>query len=220
MSVSGDDSAEGAGATALPDEAWVTALAALDVMGPATLHALVVRHGPRGAWSAVRSGRVRRGDPAGSANAEVPAPGGRRSGPSWQARAARIDPVALWRHTSRRGSGWCAAPAPASRLRWSTTRPPAILFVAGDPDALVGPRVAIVGATAPVRLRHRDLSPISRGRGQRRERPRARHRRRRAPGCARRRRRPPIAIVGSGLDVVYPRRHAALWQAVRPGVWC
>ena len=25
---------------------------------------------------------------------------------------------------------------------------------------------------------------------------------------------PPVGVVGSGLDVVYPRRHAALWQAV------
>jgi DNA processing protein len=92
--------------------------------------------------------------------------------------------------------------------------PPAVLFHRGDLDALGGPRVAVVGTRRCTRY-GRDVA-VELGEGLS------------AAGVAvvsglalgidaaahvgaRRAATPPIGVVGSGLDVVYPRANAALW---------
>ena len=80
---------------------------------------------------------------------------------------------------------------------------------------------ATAPATARPRLRARRATSSAAGVCGR-VGPRPRHRRRRPRGRARRRgRRHPIAVVGSGLDVVYPRRNgAAVAAGRRQRAWC
>ena len=72
-------------------------------------------------------------------------------------------------------------------------------------------------AGAPVRRRVRARARPRAHRRRRRGgvRPRARHRRRRPPRRARGGRPSRSAVVGSGLDVVYPAKHRDLWGRVR-----
>ena len=81
-----------------------------------------------------------------------------------------------------------------------------------------GPRVAVVGTRAATPHGLADAHEIGvafgRGRRHRGERARDRHRRRRARGALEGGG-GVIGVVATGLDVVYPRRHAALFGAVR-----
>jgi len=120
-----------------------------------------------------------------------------------------------------------AAAGVAIRLRGSPEYPaqlapdheaPAVLFTVGSLDALERPRVAIVGTRRCTNY-GRDvarelgrflaeagvcvLSGLALGIDG------AAHEGALAGGAA-----PPVAVVGSGLDVVYPRRHARLWDRV------
>src|SRR5205807_444263 len=96
--------------------------------------------------------------------------------------------------------------------------PPAVLFRQGHPDAFDGPRVAIVGARRCTqygreiaRQLGRDLaaSGIRVVSGLALGIDGAAHEGALAAAGA-----PPIAVVGSGLDVIYPARHRELWAAV------
>lgn len=210
------------GVADLPDEAWVTALAALDLMGPARLNALVDHYGPAGAWQAVRTGRVRRDGPPPVLDALGAR--GRVDLDRWRAGAAAIDPAVVWHAHVRAGIGVAVRQGAGfpSALR-DDPLPPAVVFIDGDPDALVGPRVAIVGTRDCTRYGHdvaRDLGgELSRAgvgviSGLALGIDGAAHRGALDAGGA-----PPIAVVGCGLDVVYPRRHDELWRAVvRTGV--
>jgi len=97
--------------------------------------------------------------------------------------------------------------------------PPAILFARGDPSVLDGRRVAIVGTRRCTRYGRdvaydlgRDLasSGVRVVSGLALGVDGAAHRGAlAATGGA-----PPVAVVGSGLDVVYPPGHRALWEQV------
>lgn len=113
--------------------------------------------------------------------------------------------------------------------------PPPLLFHRGSLAALAGPRVAIVGARDCTRYGREVAHELGRDLGSRGVRivsglalgiDGAAHggalaaagavgggERQAGAGavCAVG---PPVAVVGSGLDVVYPRRHARLWQQV------
>jgi DNA processing protein len=95
---------------------------------------------------------------------------------------------------------------------------PAVLFSRGDIDSLNGPRVAVVGTRSATHYGEdvaaelgRDLagagvavvSGLALGIDG------AAHHGALAAGSA-----PPVGVVASGLDVVYPRRHAWLWDQV------
>ncbi|MEZ5141329.1 MAG: DNA-processing protein DprA [Acidimicrobiales bacterium] len=137
----------------------------------------------------------------------------------WQDAARAVDPEQRWREHVEAGVGIAlrgqrAYPTPFA----DDPTPPPILYWRGDPDAAVGTRVAVVGTRRCSRYGHdlaeelgADLSDagVSVVSGLALGIDGAAHRGALAVQGA-----PPIAVVGSGLDVVYPKRHAALWAAV------
>ena len=214
----GDEQVGGAPARdgALPDEAWVTALTSLDGMGPARLRSLLRTYGhPEAAWRSVASGRAT----AAPALAELLGPAADAVGAAWIRAARDLDPAACWRRHVDAGIGVAIGSSPSyPRAFVDDPEPPAIVFIAGDPDAVVGPRVAIVGTRDCTRYGHdvarqlgRDLSDagVSVVSGLAMGIDGAAH-----SGALDTEGAPPVAVVGSGLDVVYPRRHRSLWQRV------
>jgi DNA processing protein len=205
--------------SALPDEAHVAALARLPRVGPARLRAMLDRYGPRGAWNAVRAGTV---DPV-----VVVSPG--RDDPrqlvaTWRRSAAAIEPGAYWQAHLDAGIGVAARgssafPAPLA----DDDDPPAVIFWQGDLDHLAGVRAAVVGTRRATRygldvahdlggcLAEAGVAVVS---GLALGIDGAAHAGALAAEAA-----PPIAVVGSGLDRVYPREHGPLWrQVARTGV--
>ena len=179
----------------LPPEAYAAALAALPGVGPAKLSRLLACGDPVEAWR--RASAERRPRPSDDVVA-----GG------WaalQAAGVGVSVVGL--------PGY--PPALAADLE-----APAVLFTKGDVAAIEGRRVAIVGTRNCTRYGRevafelgRDLaaegirvvSGLALGIDG------AAHAGALAagPGAG-----PPVAVVGSGVDVVYPRRHEHLWRQV------
>ncbi len=200
--------------TPLPPAAWVAALAGLPGMGPARLAAVLHRWPPDGAWQEVAAGRAHH-DPVVAVTARIPELQASR----WRTAAQQTDVAAAWE--AHRAAGVAVrtpgdAGFPAVLIE--DPEPPAVLFSKGTLCALHRPRVAIVGtrrctwagrsiaaelgaglATAGVCV----VSGLALGIDG------AAHRGALAAKAA-----PPVAVVGTGLDVVYPRRNAALWEAV------
>ncbi len=213
----GEHSRSGKGATGpegLPPEAWAAALAGLPAMGPARLRAVLGTWAPAEAWARVVAGAgcsrpavaiVCRPDPAGLAA-------------RWRIEAGRVSVPELWTAHHRAGVAVMLPGGPGfpAELR-ADPDPPAILFARGDPTVLDGRRVAIVGTRCCTRYGRdvayelgcdlaasgvRVVSGLALGIDG------AAHRGALAGGS------PPVAIVGSGLDVVYPPSHRALWEQV------
>jgi len=206
---------------ALPPEAWVTALVSLEGMGPARLRALGACFGePRSSWEQVQRGKVHRHPEMAAVMGQRPD----RIAALWAADAALIDPAVFWRRHVDAGVGVVVQGGPAyPDLLAADPDPPVILFQLGDPDVVVGPRVAIVGTRDCTRYGHElafelagDLSAagVSIVSGLALGIDSAAH-----AGAVEVDGAPPIAVVGSGLDVIYPRRNGPLWREVaRRGV--
>jgi len=201
----------------LPDEAWVTALATLPRMGPTRLNALLDHVDPWEAWRSVCADVVLLG--AGHRLRSALGPGADDLVRLWQREANRCDPEALWRAHVDAGIGVAIRTSVAYPTAFiDDIDPPAVMFFQGDPDALVGPRVAIVGTRDCTRygydvarrfgaeLSEAGVSIIS---GLALGIDGAAH-----AGALDVEGAPPIAVVGSGLDVIYPRHNAALWRGV------
>jgi DNA processing protein len=197
-----------AGGRASADARWLVALGSLPGMGPARLRLVLDGRDAEQAWHEVRVGFI-----------GVP----EALRVSWASAARRIDVDARWAEHRTLGvqvlqpgvTGWPS-------VLDDDPEPPALLFVRGDPSVLEGPRVAIVGtrrcsytgrevarelgrdlASAGVRV----VSGLALGIDG------AAHQGALAAGG------PPVGVVGTGLDVVYPRRHEQLWGDVgRAGV--
>jgi DNA processing protein len=180
------------------DDAFAVAVASLPGMGPSRLRALLDRHPPAEAWARVRAGAA--GDPW------------RRAAVAFDVEAAAAAHVAAGVQVCRLG----AAGYPP-RLA-EDPEAPAVLFAQGDPSVVASPAVAVVGTR---RCTHA-------GRGVAREMGEAlaaagahvvsglalgidgaAHEGALAAAAG-----APVGVVGSGLDVVYPRRHASLWERV------
>jgi DNA processing protein len=202
-------------AAALPAVAWLVALAGLPKMGPARLLALSLLHEPAEAWRLVASGAVL--DQPELVARMGPSPGAVAE--AWRRAAARVDVAARWAEhagvtVAARSEPDSDYPAP---LRHDL-EPPAVLFARGAAAVGDGPRVAVVGTRRCTRygfdlareLGHdlaaagvQVVSGLALGVDG------AAHRGALDAGGA-----APVAVVASGLDVVYPRRHRALWQEV------
>jgi DNA processing protein len=190
--------------TALPPEAFAVALAGLPAMGPSRLLDLLRRYTPSLAWERALAGDA-------TADGALAA--------AWRRAASRLDPGQEWDRCRMAGVGVSllgSASYPA--VLASDPVPPAVVFIRGDPAAIDGPRVAVVGtrrctrygrdvasrlgadlASAGIRV----VSGLALGIDG------AAH-----AGAVAARGAPPVGVVGSGLDVVYPRRHARLWDDV------
>ena len=199
----------------LPPEAWCVALSVLPAMGPARLRAVLGEWEPEQAWRRVLAGRAASvrvvAEALGSKAGTLPS--------AWARAAADVDPVALWRRPVDRGVGVTregASSYPAPLL--DDPEPAAVLFHLGDPDLLAGPRVAVVGTRTCTRygldvareLGHdlaaagvRVVSGLAVGIDG------AAH-----LGAIDAASAPPVGVVGSGLDVVYPRANRQLWSTV------
>jgi len=175
--------------TRVPPQAYAAALAAVAGMGPRRLRELLVGQTPEEAWTAA-------GDPC----ADVAA--------AWRA----YDEAGVSVHVL---GGETYPPSLAT-----DPEAPAVLFSVGDVAALDGPRVAIIGSRRCTRYGRdvafelgRDLartgvhvvSGLALGIDG------AAHLGVLAAGDGAA---SPAAVVGSGLDVVYPRAHARLWEQV------
>ena len=199
---------------ALPPAAWVAALAGLPGMGPARLTAILRRWPPEQAWHEVGAARAHL-DPVVAVTVRIPELCASR----WRTEASAMDVAALWQAHASAGVT-VAAPGTTGfpPILADDPEPPAVLFSRGDAGVLERPRVAIVGTrrcTWAGRSIAADLgaglasagvcvvSGLALGIDG------AAHRGALAAEAA-----PPVAVVGTGLDVVYPRRHADLWEAV------
>jgi DNA processing protein len=202
-------------AAAASDRRFVVALAALPAMGPVRLAALLAAFGPEEAWARVVAGSALHDiDTATSARGDIASLTAR-----WRAAASTIDVDALWR--AHAGAG-IAVLVPDDEGFPPTLvedpEPPAVLFVQGSLDALQARRVAVVGTRrctwsgrAVARSLGADLvsragacviSGLALGiDGE-------------AHSGALDAGGRPVAVVATGLDVVYPRRHAGLWARV------
>lgn len=186
------------GSLAPGDDAFLVALASVD-LGPGKLNRLVRQHGAWRAWRLVVDGT----EP---------------TSPEAHKAATRLDVAAVWQAHQDAGVGVCSQGSAAYPGAFADDPDaPAVLFHRGDIDVLSGPRVAIVGTRRCTRygldvacelgegLAAAGVSVVS---GLALGIDAAAHRGALVGGA------PPIGVVGSGLDVVYPRRNRQLWDDV------
>ena len=194
----------------LPVEAWLVALASLPAVGPARLRALLALDGPAEVWARLRGPLV----------PELVLVAGKRDlYEQWRAAAAALDVAELWARHRYLGVGVAALGAPGYPPALSDDLdPPVVVFHQGDPGVVRGPRVAIVGTRRCTRYGSdvafelgRDLASAGVGvvSGLALGIDAAAHAGALEAGAA-----PPIAVVGNGMDKVYPERNRALWRAV------
>lgn len=204
-------------ARAVPDEAFVIALTSLDHLGPRRLDALLGHLDPATAWDVVSSGRVLEAAPAELVEALGREPS--KVEEAWRRQAAGLSPVRLWRHHVDSGIGMALRSSPSFPSAFvDDIEPPSIIFSLGDPDVIVGPRVAIVGTRDCTRYGYDIARQLGAGlaeagvgvvSGLALGIDGAAH-----AGALDVEGAPPIAVVGSGLDVRYPRRNGELWSRV------
>lgn len=199
--------------TELPSQAYAAALAGLPFLTPLRQRVLLARLDPAAAWRAACNGIAFPGGVPSHTNSADPVGDLRRE-------ALAVDPAVLWDRCIRTntavhilGDGTYPAALAADPFA------PAVLFSRGRLDALDRRRVAIVGtrqatlvgreiaAELGTELAQHDIGVVS---GLASGIDGAAHRGVLAAidGA------PPIGVVGSGLDIPYPRGHAALWECV------
>lgn len=200
----------------VPPAAFAAALTTLPQMGPSRLRAVLagVDGAPDAAWRAIAHGALgdgvlralRHSDPRALARVWRDAARGTDPGDVLAAcGAADIRVVPL-------GDGDYPA------VLATDPEPPAVLFVRGDLAALAHRRAAIVGTRRCTSSGASVAAQLGRGlaaagvavvSGLALGIDGAAHTGALAADAA-----PPVGVVGSGLDVVYPRRHRALWERV------
>lgn len=202
----------------LPQEAYLLALASLPLVGPARLARLAALGTPERTWR--RLVRAAAGDQR-SVRALVGAfatPAGLVD--AWLGFATGFDVGDCWQRHRDAGVGLCSKTSPAWPVEAFADEPvpPELLLWRGDIDALAGARVAVVGTRSCTRyglelaqelgseLARCGVAVVS---GLAAGIDAAVHR-----GVLEASGAPPIAVVGSGPDVVYPRRNAGLWNQV------
>ncbi|HVF32475.1 MAG TPA: DNA-processing protein DprA [Acidimicrobiales bacterium] len=201
----------------VPRAAYALALASLPGCGDERLRRVLeaVDGDPPRAWAAI-AGEV----PPDLRSKLATAAGGAGVLRDWRAAAATIDPETRWQPARDAGieATLPGDPTYPTRLLDDHERPP-VLFWRGDPSATdrTRPAVAVVGTrrcTAygadVARELGRDLAAagVTVVSGLALGIDGAAHEGALVGGA------PPVAVVGSGLDVVYPPRHRTLWRRV------
>ena len=203
-----------------PLAAYVAALAALPEVGPARLAALLERGDPADVLAELAAGTFVADAPLADACRRAdPVPLVRQ----WGVAAADLDPAALWSAHAAAGVAVRTVDDGAWPARLiGDPEPPVVLFTRGDPAVLdCRPSVAVVGTRRCSRygwnVAHRlgaDLaaagvvvvSGLAKGIDA------AAHRG--ALDAGEIGGAPPVGVVATGLDVVYPRESRVLWQEV------
>jgi DNA processing protein len=215
----------------LPDQAFAAALACLPAVGPAWLVTALGRYGPEGAWRRVARGELNmppasaRSAPARAARAE-----------DWATWAARFDLGAFWRSCLQKGISvaWPGSTGYPEALARGAA-PAGVLFLAGAVGAATAtPAVAVVGtrectsdgAAVAFEIGYElaqagacVVSGLALGIDG------AAHAGAvtalRGLGPANPEGNPPaplrgttVGVAASGVDVVYPPKHAVLWREV------
>lgn len=212
---------------ALPAEAFAAALAGLPAMGPARLAALLGLWAPEEAWRRIVRGRAL-GDPV-LMGACRPDPVAVAS--AWRRVAAATSVESVWQSHRAAGVGVRVLGDPGyPGVLAVDHEAPAVIFFTGDPGVVEGRRVAIVGTRQCTRYGREVAYELGRDLASQGVRvvsglalgiDGAAHS---GALAARESGSPhpavtahaaaPVAVVGSGLDVVYPKRHRALWKEV------
>lgn len=197
------------------DRAALVALASLPGMGPRRLRVVLRGRSPAAALAAVREGRPPLQPPPGEPAPRLP----REVLDEWRAAASTLDAVALLAAQTARGSQLLLPGDPTWPERLcDDPEPPLLLFCDGDPMATAERSVAIVGTRRCSRegfdtalrlgadLSEAGVTVVS---GLASGIDAAAHRGAvQADGAA------PLAVVATGLDVVYPAANRALWEQV------
>lgn len=199
--------------------AFAAALTTLPQMGPSRLRTVLFSAGDdaEAAWHAIVEGRLAHDTLASLRHSAPHALAG-----LWRDHARATDPgdvVAACTAAAIRVVTAGDAEYPA--LLAADPEPPAVLFVRGDLGALAHRRAAVVGTRRCTSSGASVARQLGRGlaeagvavvSGLALGIDGAAHTGAIDAGAA-----PPIGVVGSGLDVVYPRRHRQLWEAVAAG---
>jgi len=207
-------------------EGEATLLAGLPGMGPRRLAALLDAWGPAEAWARATSGRADRMQLPDGTHLLAGAKAGEAEQLRlvWSDAAIGADPAATL--AAHHAAGVLVLLRDDPRYPAALTddiEPPSVLFVRGELDRLHCPRAAVVGtrrctgvgagvarelgrelATAGVAV----VSGLALGIDG------AAHRGVLDAAAGSAASAPPVGVVGSGLDVVYPARHGPLWEAV------
>jgi DNA processing protein len=195
-------------------EACAVALGSLPDMTPARSAALLCDRSPDAAWQLLATN--------GALPAGLVAIDRRSQGvvQKWRALARRTDPLETFERYRKHDIGvWTRFGAYPARLL-DDEHAPAIAFYQGDPTVLSAPTVAIIGTRHctqegrslarmfGVELSEAGVSVVS---GLALGIDGAAH----EGALGAKFGAPPVGVVGSGLDIVYPKRHHRLWVSVR-----
>ena len=202
-------------AQALPDEAFLAALLSLEDMGPNRIAAVLRGRSPEQAWLGAQRDGLR------SDKGVVAATGSKGAALRgvWSTTARDLDVETAWARYLDLDIGVSAFGRPSYPAAFlDDPEPPAVVFHRGDLGQLGGARVGIVGTRRCTRLGREFAVELGAGlaeagvsvvSGLALGIDAAAHRGLLEAGGA-----PPIAVVGSGLDVVYPKQNRGLWETV------
>lgn len=195
-----------------PWEAFAVALAELPFQTPARLRFLLQGRSPREAWSMARSGSAvvdqvrgrRLHSPEGLARA-------------WAASARVVDVEQRWQAYAAAGVRVHLQGGPGyPEIFADDPDPPVVVFSVGSLSGLDGPRVAVIGTRSATHYGQEVAAELGAGlaaagvsvvSGLALGIDGAAH-----TGALTSPQAPPLGVVGSGLDVIYPPSHARLWS--------
>ncbi len=213
---------------AIPSDAFVVALARLPQVGPARLRSLLRVGEPSEVWESLcRLSSPDSASKRSSVVGKLMIDGLDRLSETqriglielWGRAARSLDVSTFWQAHLDAGIGVTVFGSPSFPPVFAADDdPPTVLFWKGDLDHLAGVRAAIVGTRRASRYGRdvafelgRDLAAagVAVVSGLALGIDGAAH-----SGVLEAQGAPPIAVVGSGLDRIYPRAHAALWRRV------
>lgn len=203
------------GPSQLPEAAWVLAMAGLPNMGPHLLRALADVGRGREVWAHLCRGELHPDVERDARRSEAFA----KQVLTWVPAAQSVDVAAVWRAHRAGGIATALLGEPGyPAVLGADHDPPALLCWRGDASLLERPRVAVVGTrrcsrrafdTAKALGRSLAAAGVAVVSGLALGVDGAAH-----LGALEAKATPPVGVVASGLDVVYPSRHHDLWDRV------